>query len=111
MAYVTRTEEVGGQRQLVEFNTFCPKVVGSIGKLKPTLMSRSIVVWLRRKRPEEIVVGLDEFDGDFGAIRSSMARWSEDNLDAIKRASPKLARSRWPTARRTTGGNCSASPR
>jgi putative DNA primase/helicase len=90
LAYVTRTEEVGGQRQLVEFNTFCPKVVACIGKLKPTLMSRSIIIWLRRKRPEETVVGLAESDGDFAAIRSSLARWAEDSLDAIKRAAPKL---------------------
>jgi putative DNA primase/helicase len=90
LAYVTRTEEIGGQRQLVEFNTFCPKVVACIGKLKPTLMSRSIIIWLRRKRPDEAVVGLAESDGDFAAIRSSLARWAEDNVDDIGRASPKL---------------------
>ena len=90
LAYVTRTEEIGGQRQLVEFNTFCPKVVACIGKQKPTLMSRSIIVWLRRKRPKEVVVGLTESDGDFGAIRSSLARWAEDSLEAIRRASPRL---------------------
>jgi putative DNA primase/helicase len=90
LAYVTRTEEVGGERQLVEFNTFCPKVVACIGKLKATLMSRAIIIWLRRKRPDETVAGLAESDAEFAALRSSLARWAEDNLDAIKRTKPVL---------------------
>jgi hypothetical protein len=88
--YVRRVEEVGGERQLVKFNTFCAKIVAAIGKLNPTLMSRSIIVWLRRKRADEMVTSIEESEAERAALLSCLCRWAEDNLAAVKRTKPAL---------------------
>ena len=89
-AYVKRTEEIDGERRLVDFCTFCPKVVGSIDKLKPTLMSRAIIVWLRRKAPEETIADIEDSEPYLATIPPKLLRWATDNIGALKATKPKL---------------------
>ena len=53
-ATVLRVEEVGGQRAVVEFSTWCAAAFAGIRELPGTLQDRSVVVRLRRALPQEV---------------------------------------------------------
>jgi len=73
------------------FRIWGPKVIAGIGKRKDTLEDRSITIELRRKTKEEkverLVAGALE---PSATLRQKLARWSEDNLDILKSADPKI---------------------
>jgi putative DNA primase/helicase len=89
-AFIWRVEEINGKREAVEFSTFAPKLLARIGKAAPTIMSRGIIVWLRRKSPDEAVAHIDESEAEFSALPSCLARWADDTVEQIKRTKPKL---------------------
>lgn len=64
----------------VNFNTFCPKVVASIGSLPVTVQDRSIVIRMRRRRADEPLVSLPlDSRGAFLETRRRIARWTKDH--------------------------------
>ena len=69
---------VDGDWVPVEFSLWCPQVIAGIGEFEDTLMSRSIVIGLRRKRTTEQVrrkhIRYFE-DQDF--VRQFLFEWSE----------------------------------
>jgi hypothetical protein len=54
-ANVLRVEEAAGELKPRRFKTWCPIVIAGIGSQRDTLMSRSIVIGLRRKLAHETV--------------------------------------------------------
>jgi putative DNA primase/helicase len=89
-AFIWRVEEIDGKREAVEFSTFAPKLLARIGKAAPTLMSRGIITWLRRKSPDEAVAHIDESEAEFTALPGCLVRWAEDNVDKIKATKPTM---------------------
>jgi putative DNA primase/helicase len=85
---VPRVEEVGGERVVKRFATWCLKVFTGIGALPRTLAERSITTVLQKKRKGVKSVRLRERDtGEFSEIRSKALRWANDNrrrLDDIR---------------------------
>jgi Protein of unknown function (DUF3631) len=75
-----------------EFDVFCPKIVGMKGlALDATTLSRSIVCKLWPKLPHEKVSDFGFTDDDaFLALRRKLARWRDDNLPALRDATPIL---------------------
>jgi hypothetical protein len=73
------------------FSTWCPKALGLIGRLPPTLADRSILIPMRRKKSEETVERLraDEDQG-FEELRRKIVRWTRDNTEALKRNDPQI---------------------
>jgi hypothetical protein len=74
------------------FSTFCPKVIGMVGrKLPATTLSRCIIVELKRRKASEPI---DRFehkdDNDLAQLRSRLLRWSTDNEDALRDAKPTM---------------------
>jgi putative DNA primase/helicase len=74
------------------FDTFGPKAVGLKGLHVPdTTLSRSIVIEMERKLPED---GAEDFahadDEDLAEIRQQLARFAEDNAGQLTNRSPRL---------------------
>lgn len=88
-AYTVRV--VGDDHTPKMFFVWGAKAIAGIGHLAETLMDRSIALELRRKLPDEQVEKLRHAEpGLFGDLRAKLARWSEDNADAIRMARPSL---------------------
>lgn len=83
-ARVIRVTEIKGEHLPVAFSTWCAMAIAGIGGQRDTLMSRSIVIGLRRRLPDEPV---DRLPFDLHArllrIRRQLARWAEDNAGRI----------------------------
>ena len=88
-AKVVRT--VGDDHQPRLFSTWCPKVVAMIGELPDTLADRSVIIRLRRRRPDETVerLRLDRLGG-LEPLRRRCARWTSDHLDDLRDADPDV---------------------
>ncbi len=70
------------------FDVYGPKAVASIGALPDTAADRAIVITMRRKLRSEKVKRLWEFDAT--ELQRKMARWAQDNADALRKASPQI---------------------
>jgi Protein of unknown function (DUF3631) len=74
------------------FSTFAPKAIGMVGrKLPPATLSRCIFVELhRRKKDEPIEKFKHEDDSELVDLRRRLRRWSIDNADTLRDATPSL---------------------
>lgn len=88
-AYVIRT--VGDDHEPKQFSTWGAKAISGIGQLSETLMDRAVILELRRKLPSEGVERLRHAEaGLFSRLSAMLARWAQDNVQAISRARPRL---------------------
>jgi len=88
-AYVIRT--VGEDFEARTFNVFCPKAIALIGNLPDTLASRSIIVKMRRRRPDEETQRLRaDIDQGFQDLKSRIIRFSIDHGDEISSVDPDI---------------------
>lgn len=79
-ARVIRVAEVDGQHLPVAFSTWCPMAIAGIGTQRDTLMSRSVIISLRRKLPDERVARLPhDLHSQLLRVRRQAARWAADN--------------------------------
>ena len=73
------------------YDPFCPKILGILGKTKlpRTIASRSIILRMWPKKPDERA---EDFayadDPEFSTIRRKLARWTADNVRIIKELKP-----------------------
>jgi len=78
-ARVIRVTEVRGEHLPVAFSTWCAMAIAGIGGQRDTLMSRSIVIGLRRRLPDEPVERLPfDLHPRLLRIRRQIARWADD---------------------------------
>lgn len=83
-ARVIRVQEVNGEHVPIVFSTWCPTAIAGIGSQRDTLMSRSIIIGLRRKLPEDTVERMPvELHGDLLRLRRKLVRWAADNAIRI----------------------------
>ncbi len=88
-AYVIRT--VGDQHEPTIFRTWAPKAIALIGKLPPTLASRSIHVELKRLAPGESVEPLRLHRVDLlEPLQRKASRWAADALADLRGYEPEL---------------------
>lgn len=81
----------GDDHQLVTFNVYSAKAISGIGKISGTLIDRSISLTLRRKMKNESKKRVRDLPVDItNKIQSQLARWSNDNMAAVKAAKPVL---------------------
>ncbi|MDE2420896.1 MAG: DUF3631 domain-containing protein [Gammaproteobacteria bacterium] len=91
-AFVIRT--VGDNFEPRKFSTWGAKAISGIGHLPDTLRDRSILLELRRKQPHETRERLRHADlTQFERLKRQLARWSQDNLDELKKSRPELPQS------------------
>ena len=74
------------------YSTFCPKALGMKGrKLPDTTLSRTIIVEMKRKLPNEKVADFDHLDDEgLAGLRRQLARWADDNGAALTAATPEM---------------------
>lgn len=88
-AQIIRT--VGDDYEPRVFHTWAPKAIALIGRLPPTLASRSIHVELKRLARGEKVepLRLDRLD-ILRPLQEKAARWASDHLDSLKAHDPDI---------------------
>ena len=76
---------VGEDHEPRAFRTWAPKVVALIGRLPATLEDRSILVQMRRRRPDETVERFRLAQNDAGLLYLARrcARWTADNIVSL----------------------------
>lgn len=88
-AYVIRT--VGDDHTPKKFSTWGAKAIAGIGSLADTIADRSVNLELRRKMPDESVERLRYAEPQtFENLAAKLARFSEDNREAVRRARPNI---------------------
>jgi len=84
-AYVSRCD--GDNNEVRTFSTWTPMVLASIGDLQPTIMDRSIIIQIRRKKTsEQVTVIPNDLFGQCKQIRAQLLKWSTDNAKLINKA-------------------------
>lgn len=82
---------IGDENEPVPFNVFGAKAISGIGRIPDTLADRSIPLTLRRKIKTETKKRVRDLPVDTTKlIQAKLARWSNDNMFAVKTASPVL---------------------
>lgn len=90
-AFVIRVVPVGDDLEPRAFSTWAPKAIAMIGKMHPTLTSRSIVIELRRKGAGESTEPLRQSHrAELDVLRCKAARWAIDSHDRLRHAEPKM---------------------
>ena len=87
-AFVIRT--TGDEHEPRQFRTWCPKAIALIGKLPPTLISRALLIELRRFGVTEHVEPLDDHRDHILTLGRQCARWALDHIDEIRKAKPSM---------------------
>jgi len=83
-AYTMRCIGEGANLEPVDFSTWCPKALASIGTLKGTITDRGFRITLhRRTRDQEIARRPMADTEEFQTMRSRLMRWAEDNADRL----------------------------
>jgi putative DNA primase/helicase len=86
-AFIVRVE--GDQHEPRRFSTWGLIAVAAIGTLPATWMDRSIVIKLKRKRPNESAERLTRDNrGELDKLAQKCARWAADNAAALNAAKP-----------------------
>jgi len=81
----------GDDNEVRTFSTWTPKSIAAIGRLSATLEDRSIIVRMRRRRPDEPI---DRFRLDrahrYEPLRRQTWTWAQDNIQELRDADPDL---------------------
>jgi len=73
------------------FSTWAPKAIAAIKKVPDTLMDRSIVVPMRRKKKTEHRARYRDRDHEeFRQLRSQALRWASDHVEGLRDAEPEV---------------------
>ncbi|MBV9166214.1 MAG: DUF3631 domain-containing protein [Solirubrobacterales bacterium] len=93
-AAVARVVGEGANLVPVDFSVYCPKVLAGIitTRWPDTILDRSIIVTLQRKRPDEHVERLRhrKLAAETEALRAKLARWAHEHAEALAEAEPQL---------------------
>jgi hypothetical protein len=83
---------VGNSQKIVEFSTFCPKVLAGIGTLPETVADRSIPIRLERKRRDEHVDRFTErtVRPAATALHDNVEGWASEHERALAKVVPKM---------------------
>ena len=76
-----------------DFSTFSPKAIAGIGRLPDTVEDRSLPIRLKRKLGDETCEGFRKRKVRPGAeaLRNRAAKWTEQNLEQLRIAEPKMS--------------------
>jgi putative DNA primase/helicase len=87
---IPRQVSINGIWVTVQFDPFCPKALGLLDRNLPrTLKTRSILIRVVPKRPDEVVEPFEHTDDfEFAALRRQCARFAADNAAALKTIQP-----------------------
>jgi hypothetical protein len=82
---------VGDDHEPRRFSAWAPVALAAIGRLPGTVEDRSIVIRLRRRRPDEAIESLRlDRAGRLASIARMAARWAADHAIALATADPAM---------------------
>jgi len=88
-AQVART--VGEDNEPRLFTVYVPKTIALIGTLPDTIESRSVIIRMRRRLPDEQIERLrSDKDQGFQPILARIARWATDNAERVLAQEPEI---------------------
>ena len=88
-AQVART--VGEDNEPRLFTVYVPKTIAFIGTLPDTIESRSVIIRMRRRLPDEQIERLrSDKDQGFQPILARIARWATDNAERVLAQEPEI---------------------
>jgi putative DNA primase/helicase len=77
--------------QVERFSTFAPKALAGIGRMAATLMDRSIIIAMQRRKASDKVTKLRDAEPDsFTKLRAQLMRWSIDHLANLPTRQPTI---------------------
>lgn len=88
-AYVLRCQ--GDEREPKQFSTWAPNIIAMIGKPKDTIVDRSILIEMKRKKHGDSVQRFipHKAETELKILASKIARWSQDNFENLCNADPE----------------------
>lgn len=88
-AYVLRCQ--GEEHEPKQFSTWAPNIIAMIGKPKDTIVDRSILIEMKRKKQGDTVRRFipHKAEAELKILASKIARWSQDNFDNLCNADPE----------------------
>ena len=93
-AAVARVVGDGANLQAVDFSVYCPKMLAGIvsAHWPDTVLDRSVVIALQRKKPSESVERLRprKLAVETTSLRAELARWAHEHVEALREAEPVL---------------------
>jgi hypothetical protein len=92
-ATVVRCVPVGRGHEVQRFEVFCPKMLAGLRRLLPdTVLDRSVVIELRRKKPGEYIERFRRRQAAMALhpLRDRLAAWATTNVAALADANPPL---------------------
>ena len=83
---------VGKSFEVKQFPVYCAVALAGLGDLPDTLMSRSVVLRMKRRAPGETIRSFRIRDAGRHAepIRTALAEWAAANFDALSNARPPM---------------------
>jgi len=82
---------VGDELEPRLFNVYAPKAIALIGNLPDTIESRSVIIRMRRRLPDEPIERLrSDKDQGFAPLASRITRWAPDNAEKILAREPQI---------------------
>jgi putative DNA primase/helicase len=83
---------VGDNHEPRRFSVWAPAAIAAIGHLPGTIEDRSIIVQMRRRRPDERVVSLRlDRASKLDQLARRAARWATDNAEELDAADPAMS--------------------
>lgn len=82
----------GGDFDLRDFATFCPKAIAGIGRLPDTIADRALTISLKRRAPGEPIERFRRSvaDAEANPLRASLTAWAAANMDTLREARPEI---------------------
>ena len=87
-AFVIRL--IGDNHEPKQFSTWAPNIIAMIGKPKDTIVDRSIMIEMRRKKTDEEVGRFipHRAEPELKILARKIRRWSNDSFDALRDSDP-----------------------
>ncbi|MFJ8742402.1 DUF3631 domain-containing protein [Embleya sp. NPDC127516] len=82
----------GGNQTVVEFPSYCGVAVAGLGSLPDTILTRSVIIRMRRRAPNERVEAFRQrlHTAEGNALRERLAAWADTVREQISGAWPEL---------------------
>jgi putative DNA primase/helicase len=82
---------VGDNHEPRQFSAWAPVVLAAIGHLPATIEDRSVIIRLRRRRPDETVAMLrGDRASDLDELARKAARWARDHVAPLRESDPEM---------------------
>ncbi|MEU8134613.1 DUF3631 domain-containing protein [Streptodolium elevatio] len=82
----------GGNMTVVQFQSFCAVALAGLGSLPDTILTRSVIIRMRRRAPNEVVEPFRErlHTSEGNALRDKLAAWADSVREHVAGAWPTM---------------------